>query len=104
MNSADGWISHDVSREDYFRKVGLRPAGIQLGPCQSGSVNAMEDELSAVVRGRAGEIDRRVTQPLVDRANMVAEFARHRKRRRALLVRTIDLFPGRSYKDLRVIS
>lgn len=63
----------------------------------------MEDKVSALLYGDTGEIDQRITQSLIDGSNAVAKLARSGERQSALVIRAIDLLPGRRDEHLRVV-
>ena len=64
----------------------------------------MLDKVCTLVRGDTRKIGKNVAQSLIDRSNIFAKFASHRKRHGALIIRTIYLLPCRSDEYLRIIA
>ena len=63
-----------------------------------------EDKVRTLLHTDTGEIDQGIAESLIDRSNAVAKIASSGKRQRALVVRAIDLLPGRSDEYVRAVT
>ena len=63
-----------------------------------------EDKVRTLLHADAREIDQGIAESLIDRLNAAAKLARLGKRQRALVVRALDLLPGRSDGCVRVVT